>query len=196
MSGKGRVAGAQAAPVRVYIETLGCFKNFEDSERAAGLLESEGITLCSDPADADAIMVNTCGFVEDAKRESIDRIFELAAYKDAGGAKKALVVTGCLSQKYGEELFADMPEVDAFLGVNDYDKLPEILLALTGAVSARASGDGDEPDRRIEVSGRAGILTGPRRALSARYSAFLKIAEGCSNRCTYCAIPSIRGDYR
>jgi ribosomal protein S12 methylthiotransferase len=170
---------------RVYIETLGCFKNFEDSERAAGLLAERGIDICDSPEDADVIIVNTCGFVEDAKRESLGRIFELAAICGIGAAKKKLVVTGCLTQKYGEELFADMPEVDAFLGVNDYNKLPDIILSLAGGIG-----------RFMEISGRAGILTGPRRALSARYSAFLKVAEGCSNRCSYCAIPSIRGDYR
>ncbi|MDR1068870.1 MAG: 30S ribosomal protein S12 methylthiotransferase RimO [Clostridiales Family XIII bacterium] len=169
---------------KVFIDTLGCFKNLEDSERAAGLLREQGIEVTDDPAEADALVVNTCGFVEDAKRESISRILELAEYKreDSG---KILIVTGCLSQKYSAELAADLPEVDAFLGVNDYDKLAAVIS------SAWA-----DAGRRIEVSGDIGILTGPRRALAPRYSAFLKIAEGCSNRCTYCAIPSIRGPYR
>jgi ribosomal protein S12 methylthiotransferase len=206
--------------VKAYIDTLGCFKNLEDSERAAGLIAERGVEICAEPSEADVIVVNTCGFVEDAKRESIDRIFELAAYN------KKLIVTGCLPQKYGEELFRDMPEVDAFLGVNDYDRLADIIFEITGAAGCvkspslrggeadeviqsqivnpndavtglpRAYGARNDSKRRLEISGSAGIMTGPRTALSPRYSAFLKVAEGCDNRCSYCAIPSIRGPYR
>ena len=101
--------------MKVYFDTLGCPKNEYDSETAAGLLENGGHTVVDDPYEADAIVVNTCGFICDAKQESIDRIFEMASLG------KLLVATGCLTQRYGETLFEEMPEVDIFLGVNDYE---------------------------------------------------------------------------
>ncbi|MDR3225518.1 MAG: MiaB/RimO family radical SAM methylthiotransferase [Clostridiales Family XIII bacterium] len=200
----------------IYIDTLGCFKNIEDSERAAGLLRASGFDLAGAPEDADVIIVNTCGFIEDAKRESIDRVLELAAHK-AHGAK--LIVSGCLSQRYPDEIFVEIPEADAVIGVNEYERLPEIVAALLegetpgDSTSARRTlradceaepeyrtlrTDGEaEPGRRIlRTDGAPGILTGPRVRTDAGATAYLKIAEGCDNRCAYCAIPMIRGPYR
>ncbi len=167
--------------MKVFIETLGCPKNFNDTQVAKGFLIGAGIELADSPEDADIIMVNTCGFINDAKRESIERIFDFAQYKDDG---KKLVVSGCLSQRYAKDLADEMPEVDCFLGVNDYEKLPEILKNL-----------GKE---RICTSGRyEDILPRLERVLDDNlFSSTLKIAEGCNNRCAYCVIPSIRGGFR
>lgn len=165
--------------MKIYIETLGCPKNFNDSQVAAGILESAGHLVTDDLEAADAIMVNTCGFINDAKTESIDRIFQMA------NLGKLLLVSGCLTQRYGEELYSEMPEVDIFLGVNDYDKLPEILEKHI------------EGKREKHLSLYEKELEAPQRKLEENpYSATIKIAEGCDNRCTYCIIPHIRGPYR
>jgi ribosomal protein S12 methylthiotransferase len=195
----------------VYIDTLGCFKNQEDSERAAGLLEASGHELVGSPDGADVVVVNTCGFIEDAKRESIDRVLELARHKGRGAK---LIVSGCLSQRYPGEIFEEIPEADAVIGVNEYERLPEIVAELLGdgvqglrgeAVPDpnRAGGNDGEADngrradgRILLADGKPGILTGPRARQEAGATAYLKIAEGCNNRCAYCAIPAIRGPYR
>lgn len=166
--------------MKIYFETLGCPKNFYDSQTAAGILEERGHEIIKSPDEADAIVVNTCGFINDAKKESIEAIFDMAKYKE-NGAK--LIVSGCLAKRYSEELFDEMPEVDAFIGVNDYDILPDIL---------------DEKERTINVSECSQTELPPlKRKLDGNvYSSTLKIAEGCNNRCTYCIIPYIRGNYR
>jgi ribosomal protein S12 methylthiotransferase len=170
--------------VRVYIDTVGCYKNVEDSERAAGLLEAAGHVIVATPDEADVIVVNTCGFIEDAKRESIDRILELAEHRERGAK---LVVSGCLSQRYPDEIFEEIPEADAVIGVNEYGRLPDIISKIHG----------DAPGRRIRVTdGKPSVLTGKRRILTPGATAYLKVAEGCDNRCAYCAIPMIRGPYR
>ncbi|MDR3072531.1 MAG: 30S ribosomal protein S12 methylthiotransferase RimO [Clostridiales Family XIII bacterium] len=176
--------------MKIYIETLGCFKNQEDSERAAGLLLSDGLEVVQSTEEADILMINTCGFIEDAKRESIDRILQLAEKRQSG---KKLIVTGCLAQRYGEELFEELPEADAILGVNDYKKLPEIVEKLYAEIQTEPM---EKSSRFLSVNGETSLLTGKRTALSSRHYAYLKIAEGCSNCCSYCAIPSIRGGYR
>ena len=179
---------------KVYFDTLGCFKNIEDSERAAGILKACGYSIIDDVNEADIIIVNTCGFIEDAKRESIDHILENAIYHDLG---KIIIVTGCLTQRYPEELFNDFHEVDAILGVNDYENLPDIIERISSHSHEETSVSNNSAKPRVmAVSNNNGILTGPREAFSSRASAFLKISEGCSNRCTYCAIPSIRGPFR
>jgi ribosomal protein S12 methylthiotransferase len=170
--------------LRIYIDTVGCYKNVEDSERAAGLLESRGHEITSSPEGADVIMVNTCGFIEDAKRESIDRILELAAYKESGAK---FIVSGCLTQRYPEEIFGEIPEADAVIGVNEYNDLPYII---EGFFTDAAKG------RVCRTDGPATVLTGERRLLTPGATAYLKVAEGCDNRCAYCAIPAIRGPYR
>jgi ribosomal protein S12 methylthiotransferase len=174
--------------LKVYIDTVGCYKNVEDSERAAGLLESSGYRIAASPDEADVIVVNTCGFIEDAKRESIDRILELAEYRGTGAK---LVVSGCLSQRYPDEIFEEIPEADAVIGVNEYGALPGIIEGLfdPGPASGGAR-------RVVRTDGAPGVLTGARKLLTPGATAYLKVAEGCDNRCAYCAIPMIRGPYR
>ena len=113
--------------MKAFIETLGCPKNFNDTQAAEGFLLEDGFELSDGPDDADFIIVNTCGFINDAKRESIEKIFDMMEYREEG---KKLIISGCLSQRYAEELAKEMPEVDRFIGVNDYDKLPAILRSL------------------------------------------------------------------
>lgn len=170
--------------MKIYIDTLGCPKNFNDSQMAAGILEEYQNVVVDTPEEADVIMVNTCGFINDAKTESIERIFDMAAYKEDG---KLLVVSGCLAQRYAEELHEEMPEVDLFIGVNEYENLPELLDELSKGV------------RRGVVSHLCddGFLDRYVRKLPENpYSATIKIAEGCNNVCAYCVIPKIRGRYR
>ena len=167
--------------MKVFIDTLGCPKNFNDTQTAKGFLEGAGYETVQDPENADAIIINTCGFINDAKKESIERIFDYCAYKEAG---KKIIVSGCLSQRYGDELFEEMPEVDCFLGVNEYERLPEILKTL------------DSRSKHITNS-YADVLPRMCRKLDDNcFSSTVKIAEGCNNRCAYCVIPSIRGGYR
>lgn len=167
--------------MKVFIDTLGCPKNFNDTQTAKGFLEGAGYETVQDPENADAIIINTCGFINDAKKESIERIFDYCAYKEAG---KKIIVSGCLSQRYGNELFEEMPEVDCFLGVNEYERLTEILKTL------------DSRSKHITNS-YADVLPRMCRKLDDNcFSSTVKIAEGCNNRCAYCVIPSIRGGYR
>ena len=167
--------------MKIYFETLGCPKNFYDSQIAGGILEAEGHEIINSPDEADIIIVNTCGFINDAKTESIEAIFDMAKYKE-NGAK--LVVSGCLSQRYSEELFEEIPEADIFIGVNDYDKLPQIL------------GDTNERGRFVSDCTELELPEVKRKLDGNVYTSTLKIAEGCNNRCTYCIIPYIRGHYR
>lgn len=178
----------------IYIDTLGCAKNEYDSQMLAAALVERGCSIVFEPEDADIMIVNTCGFIEDAKKESIERIFELAEEKGRG---MKLVVTGCLSERYHSELAEEMPEVDMFFGVNDYDRLPDILI-----------GDReDDADKAAapEVAARSSDMVGDvlddlryrkRDFDEGAYTGYLKIAEGCNNACSFCAIPSIRGHYR
>ena len=163
--------------------SLGCNKNRVDTETALGLLRDHGFRIVSDPALADILMVNTCGFIDPAKEESINTILEMAEYKKTGRCR-LLVVTGCLSQRYESDLMKELPEIDLLLGVNQYASLPDqIEKALSGSRIHACQDDFSyfEHDR---------ILTTP------SYSAYVRIGEGCSNRCTFCAIPMIRGPYR
>ena len=173
--------------MKVYFETLGCPKNFNDTQTAEGFLLDEGFELSETPEDADFIVVNTCGFINDAKRESIEKIFDMVPFRDEG---KKLIVSGCLSQRYAAELKDEMPEVDRFIGVNDYEELPFILKDLAEGNASEAS--------RAEVSCEySATLPLLRRHLEKdAYSATLRIAEGCNNCCAYCVIPSIRGGFR
>lgn len=180
--------------MKLYIETLGCPKNFNDSEGIGGIWEKAGMELTGELGDADVILVNTCGFINDAKKESIDRIFDMIRFKeessralgDEACGDRVLVVSGCLSQRYGSELFEEMPEVDIFLGVNDYEKLPRMVKELQKGQRAKAFSC--QPSSFQEFSARK-LEDNP-------YSATLRIAEGCNNCCAYCVIPQIRGGYR
>lgn len=165
----------------VFIDTLGCPKNFNDSEYAAGILEKNGYKVIDTPENADIIIVNTCGFIGDAKVESIEHIFEMnEARKD--GCK--LVVSGCLSQRYADELKEEIPEADYFIGVNQYDKLPDILEDMSERKVMTDACDLDYLEKNV------------RKFADNPYTATIKIAEGCDNKCTYCIIPKIRGKYR
>ena len=166
---------------KVFIDTLGCPKNFNDSEFAAGILEENGYEIIDSPDDADIIMVNTCGFINDAKKESIEHIFEMSERRKDGGK---LVVSGCLSQRYSEELSKEIPEADCIIGVNQYNKLPEILSDIDNNHVAANSCDLDYLEKTV------------RKLSDNPYTATLKIAEGCNNTCTYCIIPMIRGKFR
>lgn len=155
--------------------SLGCCKNLVDSENIMGLLTSAGCNIVNNPKKADVIMINTCGFIEPAKEEAINTILEMAEYKN--GRCKKLLVLGCLAKRYKEQLIVEMPEVDRFIGIDEYPQLPSILKEELG----------------LEVSSSYGKCE---RLLSTKpWMAYLKIAEGCSNRCAYCAIPLIRGPY-
>ena len=157
----------------VGVISLGCSKNQVDTERMLGILTAAGHEITNTPAEADVLIVNTCGFIESAKQESINAILEMAQYKQ-GGKCARLVVTGCLSERYRDELRDAMPEIDILLGVREYETLPRLL-----------GGKADAPHCGPKS---ARVLTTP------RYSAYLRIADGCNNRCTYCAIPLIRGN--
>ncbi len=168
---------------RIYIDTLGCDKNTYDSQMLAAELKKNGCELVDIPEAADIMIVNTCGFIEDAKTESIEHIFELVNVKNESEGEKKLIVTGCLSQRYHNELKDEIPEVDVFFGVNEYESMSSIIL-----------GESEEKDA---VSGTEDDLKYRKRVMpEGEYSAVLKIAEGCNNACTFCAIPSIRGRYR
>ena len=171
--------------MKVFFETLGCPKNFNDTQAAKGVLTDAGFEISQTAEDSDVIVVNTCGFINDAKKESIERIFDMMPYRDEG---KKLVVSGCLSERYADDLYEEMPEVDCFIGVNEYERLPLLLSELVS--------DGGE--RIKEVSGCCDkILSTPKRILGENpYTATLKIAEGCDNCCAYCIIPKIRGGFR
>ena len=163
--------------------SLGCNKNRVDTETALGLLRDSGFRIVSDPAQADILMVNTCGFIDAAKEESINTILDMAEYKQKGQCR-LLIVTGCLSQRYEKDLLKELPEIDLLLGVNQYASLPDrIREALSG--------------KRVHACGDDHSWLEQRRVLTTpSYSAYIRIGEGCSNRCTFCAIPLIRGPYR
>ncbi|GKX31814.1 ribosomal protein S12 methylthiotransferase RimO [Vallitalea longa] len=168
--------------IKISFISLGCDKNLVDSEVMLGLLRDKGYTLINDEKEADVIVVNTCGFIQDAKEESIETIIEMGKYKDTGKCK-ALIVTGCLAQRYQEELVNGMPEIDAILGVSNYDKVIEAVESVLNNKKYIAFEDNSHhPQDYIN-----------RVISSAGYSTYLKIAEGCDNHCTYCIIPKIRG---
>lgn len=163
--------------------SLGCNKNRVDTETALGLLKDRGFLLTDDPARADILLVNTCGFIDPAKEESINTILEMAEYKKSGRCR-LLVVTGCLAQRYEQSLLEEMPEIDLLLGVNQYENLPD---AIEKAFAGQRLSLCRDDHGYFEHSR---VLTTP------SWSAYIRIGEGCSNRCTFCAIPLIRGPYR
>ncbi len=169
---------------KIFLQTLGCPKNQVDSEHMLGLLAQAGAEIVLDPEAADVVIVNTCGFIDAAKKESIDTILELARHKE-GDASKRLVVTGCLVQRYGKELQDSLPEVDAFLGTGDFTRLPEILREPR---TADASAYGGAAHLLPE-------LTTPRLRTGQSFSAYLKVSEGCDHTCAFCIIPKIRGKH-
>jgi ribosomal protein S12 methylthiotransferase len=171
---------------KVNMVSLGCPKNLVDAEVMLGYLGREGYEVTTDEHEADIIIVNTCAFIKEAKQESIDTILDLADRKHDAKCK-LLVVTGCLPQRYQEELARELPEVDIFVGTGDYPKIAEIIAEKRGVTDQiRYIGD---PDYLYDTEM-------PRMQSSPRYYSYLKIAEGCSNCCSYCVIPALRGKFR
>ena len=162
--------------MNVGVVSLGCAKNQVDTERMLGLLRRSGYEFTPDPQEAEVLIVNTCGFIDPAKEESIDTILEMAQYKERGRCR-VLVATGCLTERYRQELAKELPEIDILLGVREYEKLPGLLAEKLGA-----------PLPKLSCGLTDRVLTTP------PYRAFLRTGDGCNNRCTYCAIPLIRGN--
>lgn len=176
--------------MKIGVVSLGCPKNLVDSETMLGLIHEENYEITNDPSEAEIIIVNTCGFIESAKEESINTILQMAEYKKSGSCKY-IIVTGCLSQRYAEELFSELPEADAIAGVEVYDEIGSIIKRVMNG----------ERFIMLERSKPNVIYTSketflPRILTTPSYTAYLKIAEGCDNCCSYCAIPKIRGPYR
>ena len=160
--------------MKIGFVSLGCCKNLVDSEEIMGMLQANGHQIVAEPSQAEAIIINTCGFIEPAKEESIATIFEMAQYKKK--RLKKLIVCGCLAQRYTNALTTEIPEIDAVIPIRDYGQFARRLQSVLGEGSAKEM----DPDQRV--------------LSSMPYRAYLKISDGCSNHCTYCAIPLIRGD--
>lgn len=171
--------------VTVGMISLGCTKNRVDTEQALGLMRSKGFEIVAQPEKAEVLLVNTCGFIESAKEESIDTILEMAEYKEKGMCR-LLVVTGCLAQRYHDVLAEQMPEIDILMGVGQYDKLADTILE---ALEKKGS-------TLCLCNEREGFWEQERMLTTPSYLAYTKIGDGCNNCCTYCAIPLIRGHYR
>ena len=170
--------------VKVGFVSLGCNKNLCDTENMMGLLAEGGFEITPNPEEAEVIVVNTCGFIESAQQESIDAILEMAQYKE--GECRLLVVCGCLAQRFSKEIHDEMPEVDIIVGTTAFD---EIVEAIQKGLQGEKKSYIYDIDKDVEENL-------PRIRTTPSYTAYLKIAEGCDNRCTYCAIPYIRGKYR
>jgi ribosomal protein S12 methylthiotransferase len=173
-------------PKKFSIVSLGCARNLVDSEVMAGLLKQNNFDMVDEPAGADIVLVNTCGFIEAAKAESIDTILEIGRLKEEGKVKK-LVVAGCLSQRYSDELARELPEVDLFIGTGEVPRIAEILRQ-------------QEADRtRRQFVGLPSYLyddVTPRLRSTPSYSTYLKVSEGCDHKCAFCIIPQLRGPHR
>ena len=167
--------------------SLGCDKNLVDAERMLGSLSQDGYTFTDDEQEADVILVNTCCFINDAKEESVNTILEMAEYKKSGTCK-ALLVSGCMAQRYKEEILQEVPEVDGILGTTSYDEVSKVLAEVLKGERVSDFHDLSElPETKMRSK---------RLVTTGGHYAFLKISEGCNKRCTYCIIPSLRGPYR
>ena len=171
--------------MNIFFVSLGCDKNLVDSEYMLGMIRDAGYTIIDDETQADVIVINTCCFINDAKEESINTILEMAEYKKTGHAK-ALIVTGCLAQRYRSEIEEEIPEVDAILGTNSYDN---IVSAVKEVMAGKHYTNLNSLEGLPTLHTKRCVTTGG-------HYAHLKIAEGCNKRCTYCIIPYIRGNYR
>lgn len=169
---------------KIYLQSLGCSKNLVDSENMLGLLKNKGYEIVEFADKADYIIINTCSFINDAKEESINSIIEAAELK--GSNDITIIVTGCLAQRYSDDLLKEIPEIDILIGTHGYEKIDKII-----------EEHQKEKQKVISVEIDETIVEDlPRELLTPKYYAFLKISEGCSNYCTYCVIPKIRGKYR
>jgi len=175
--------------IKVCLISLGCARNLVDSEVVLGHAVEQGFLVTEDPEDADVAIVNTCGFIEQAKQESIDTILSVCRLK-AEGSLKGVIALGCLTQRYGTELGTELPEVDAILGISDYSGVPQIVRQLVNGSKRRwsATVDGGKPKTSRSDSNRV--------LLTPRSYAYLRISEGCDHTCTFCAIPGMRGKNR
>jgi len=170
--------------LKIGVISLGCPKNLVDSEIMLGLIKKNEWGITNNPAEADIIIINTCGFIASAKEESVNTILQMAEYKKSGPCKY-LLVTGCLGQRYADELFVDLPEVDAIIGTECYDVIGDVIKRVTAG------------ERFILITPPKAYTQETKRVLTTpAHFAYLKIAEGCDNCCSYCAIPQIRGPYR
>ena len=169
---------------KIGLISLGCAKNLVDSEHMLALLRAAGWEITEDMAEADVGVVNTCGFIEAAKSEAIETILETAQFKQTG-KMKGLVVTGCLVQRYAQEMQKELPEIDVICGTGSYENIVDAANAALGGQKAAYMADM-----------ASAALEGDRSRLTPSYTAYFKIAEGCSNRCGYCIIPKLRGPYR
>lgn len=170
--------------VKIGFVSLGCNKNLCDTENMMGLLAEDGFEITADVNEAEVIIVNTCGFIESAQQESIDTILEMAGYKEKNC--RLLVATGCLAQRFSNEIMSELPEVDVVVGTTAFDEITEVIKK---ALSGKKESLIYDKDKDVEENL-------PRIRTTPPYVAYLKIAEGCDNKCTYCAIPYIRGKYR
>ncbi len=171
--------------MKVMFISLGCDKNLVDTENMLGILRTKGFEFTDDEMQADVIAINTCCFINDAKQESIETILQMAERKK-DGVCKALVVAGCLAQRYQDEIIKEIPEVDAFIGTSSYDKIGEAIISVLEGKGYRCADDAD----RLVVTNENRVIT------TGGFYEYLKIAEGCDKHCTYCIIPKIRGSYR
>ena len=170
--------------MKILFVSLGCDKNLVDSEMMMGLLRERGYEFTDDETMADIIVINTCGFINDAKEESINTIISMAQYKEEN--LKALIVTGCLAQRYKDEILEELPEIDAIVGTTAFDKICDVI---DSVLEKKAQNEFEHIDRLCRPDTKRIITTGG-------FYSYLKIAEGCNKRCTYCSIPLIRGNYR
>ena len=168
----------------IYIISLGCPKNQVDCEMMAHKLTASGFHIAEQIEDADAVLINTCAFIEDAKTEAIETILEVSAYKKAG-IISAIIVTGCLTERYQNEVMKEMPEIDAAVGIGADSDIAKICLKALSGVTTNFFPSKD----LLPLSGERTLFTPP-------HWAYLKLSDGCDNRCSYCAIPGIRGKYR
>lgn len=171
--------------MKIGMVSLGCPKNQTDAEIMLGILAERGHIIVTDPAEAEVIIVNTCGFIDPAKQESIDTVLEMAEYKKTG-ACRILIMTGCLSERYHDSIRQELPEVDACIGAGDFYKIAEVIEeAEKGEYVCLWGHQNDDVPENL-----------PRITVTDKHTAYLKIADGCDNNCTYCAIPKIRGHFR
>ncbi len=171
--------------MKILCVSLGCDKNLVDTEKMLGILRAEGYTFTDDETEADIILVNTCCFIGDAKEESINTILELGQLKESGNCR-ALIVAGCLAQRYRTEIMEEMPEVDACVGTTAYDEIARVIKETLEGKKEMCFAD---VDRLCGTKASRIVTTGG-------HYAFLKIAEGCDKHCAYCVIPKVRGRYR
>ena len=170
--------------MKIGMVSLGCPKNLVDSEVMLGLIREKQLEITNDPAEADLIIVNTCGFIESAKEESINTVLQMAEYKQNGSCKY-LVMTGCLGQRYADELFESMPEVDAIVGTDSFTDIGWVIDQVMAGKRLK----------HLQKLESKNVAMPPRMLTTPRYMAYLKIAEGCDNCCSYCIIPQLRGPY-